>query len=137
MFFYLDSACRVKSQDHVILPRDVTDSFYSTVTRCYEDMFEMSFSPKYTLNVDDNRISKKASTKSTKEKESEIATGQDIIKVDNGSYKRHVNDTLNKTKTNQRSNHSRLFDIRQQLDRHNCVKLFGTLPNKKGCYKVS
>ena len=137
MFFYLDSTCRVKSQDHVILPRDVTDSFYSTVTRCYEDMFEMSFSPKYTLNIDDNRIPKQASTKNTKEKESEFSREQNITKGDSRSHTRDVNDTLNKTKTNQTNNHSRLYDIRKQSDRHNCVKLFGTLPNKKGCYKVS
>ena len=140
----------MKSQDHVILPRDVTDSFYSTVTRCYEDMFEMSFSPKYTPNVKDDRISKQASAKNTKEKESEFATGQDITKRDNRFatgqditkrdnrfHKRDVNFTLNKNKATQTNNHSRLYEIRKQSDRHNCVKLFGTLPNKKGCYKVS
>ena len=127
----------MKSQDHVILPRDVTDSFYSTVTRCYEDMFEMSFSPKYTPNVKDDRILKQASAKNTKEKESEFATGQDITKRDNRFHKRDVNFTLNKNKATQTNNHSRLYEIRKQSDRHNCVKLFGTLPNKKGCYKVS
>lgn len=127
----------MKSQDHVILPRDVTDSFYSTVTRCYEDMFEMSFSPKYTPNVKDDRILKRASAKNTREKESEFATGQGITKRDNRFHKRDVNFTLNKNKATQTSNHSRLYEIRKQSDRHNCVKLFGTLPNKKGCYKVS
>jgi len=45
------------AHDHVILPKQLTDDFYSTWTQCYEELFHASLSPKY--------IQRKESTAST------------------------------------------------------------------------
>ena len=37
--------------DHVILPKQITDDFYATLTHCYEELFQASF-PKYVPKCD-------------------------------------------------------------------------------------
>jgi len=53
-FLFLFTGDRNSStiHDHVILPKQLTDEFYSTWTQCYEELFHASLSPKYVPRKD-------------------------------------------------------------------------------------
>jgi len=50
-FFQITPGDRGSAIGHedVILPKHVTDNFYAKLTTCYEELFQASFTPKYTL----------------------------------------------------------------------------------------
>lgn len=48
-FFPAGDRAPSSAHDHVILPKHVTDRFYATLTQCYEELFNASLTPKYTL----------------------------------------------------------------------------------------
>jgi len=65
----------------VILPKQVTDDFYSTWTQCYEELFNASLSPKYVQRKDSTASSTTSTTFTSK---ADSATGWDKHSKKNG-----------------------------------------------------